>query len=96
MGLSHLTHSIALTGEIALMLLFGYAIACGLGMLTASITASLVDPLRVVPPDTILAIPTAPLLVATAAIAVAAVVGAVATNNIAARTNLATVMRTSD
>lgn len=96
MGLSHLTHSIALTGEIAMMLLFGYAIACGLGMLTASITASLVDPLRVVPPDTILAIPTTPLMVATVAIAVAAVVGAIATNNIAARTNLATVMRTSD
>jgi hypothetical protein len=96
MGLSHLTHSIALTGEIATMLLFGYAIACGLGMLTASITASLVDPLRVVPPDTILAIPTAPLLVATVAIAVASVVGAAATNNIAARTNLSSVMRTSD
>jgi hypothetical protein len=96
MGLSHLSHSIALTGEIAMMLLFGYAIACGMGMLTASITASLVDPLRVVPPDTILAIPTAPLVVATIAIAVAAVVGAAATNNIAARTNLSSVMRTSD
>ena len=96
MGLSHLTHSISLTGEIAMMLLFGYAVACGLGMLTASITASLVDPLRVVPPDTILAIPTAPLLVATVAIGVAAVVGAAATNNVAARTNLSSVMRTSD
>ena len=96
MGLSHMTHSIALTGEIAMMLLFGFAIACGLGMVTASITASLVDPLRVVPPDTILAIPTTPMLIATFAIVVAAVVGAAATNNVAARTNLSSVMRTSE
>jgi hypothetical protein len=96
MGMRHGQHRRALVLELGAMLIFAFVAGTGLALIAAHFTVPLLDPLATIPPDPLLAVPLAVIVVTGILATVLSWIGAAVTNRRARAVDLGEVMRVAE